>query len=198
MRSLIWILVFVFLISPALAQDKVADAEAAMKRGAYAEAEAAIGEPASPVELYWLGRAQVELKKLEEAEASFRQILDAEPENAGAYEGLARIEIARRNYPGALENANKAVELNRESSEAYYVQGIAFAYTQDFGSSVTSFEKALELDPSHAYAHYNLGLIQNRQRRYDQTIIHFEKFLQLMPNAPEAGQVRSILNTVRR
>jgi tetratricopeptide (TPR) repeat protein len=147
---------------------------------------------------YSEGKAHLEAKRYAEAESAFRQILEADPETASkGYEGLALVDIARKGYDAALENAKKAVELNGESAEAHYALGLAFAYKQDFKNAAPSLERALALNPENAYAHYQLGLVQYRLKRYDQTIIHFEKFLELKPDAPEATQVRSILKTVR-
>jgi tetratricopeptide (TPR) repeat protein len=147
---------------------------------------------------YREGKAQLEAKRYDAAEAAFRQLLDADaPLASKGHDGLALVDIARKNYDGALEHAKKAVELNGENADAHYALGLAYAYKQDFRNSAPSLEKALALNPDNAYAHYQLGLVQYRLKRYDQTIIHFEKFLEMMPNAPEAPQVKSILKTVR-
>ena len=149
-------------------------------------------------DFYKEGQTQLEAKHYDAAEAAFRQLLKADASrSSSAYEGLARVEIARKNYGQALADAKKAVELNGENADAHYALGLAYAYRQDFKNSAASLEKALSLNPDNAYAHYQLGLIQYRLKRYDQTIIHFEKFLELKPDAPEAPQVKSILRTVR-
>ena len=149
-------------------------------------------------DIYKEGKAQLESKNYDAAEASFRQLLDAGgPTASKGYEGLALVEIGRKAYDKALENAKKAVELNGDNAEAHYSLGLAYAYRQDFKNAAPSLEKAIELNPDNAYAHYQLGLVQYRLKRYDQTINHFEKFLQMMPDAPEAGQVKSILKTVK-
>jgi tetratricopeptide (TPR) repeat protein len=147
---------------------------------------------------YTEGKGHLEAKRYAEAESAFRQLIEADPATASkGYEGLALVDIGRKSYDGALENAKKAVELNGESSEAHYALGLAYAYKQDFKNAAPSLEKALALNGENAYAHYQLGLVQYRLKRYDQTVIHFEKFLEMKPDAPEAPQVRSILKTVR-
>jgi len=149
-------------------------------------------------DVYQQGKAQLEAKNYDAAEASFRQLLEKEPPIASqGYEGMALVDIGRKNYDKAVEDGKKAVELNGDSGDAHYSLGLAYAYKQDFKSAAPSLEKALELNPNNAYAHYQLGSVQYRLKRYDQTIIHFEKFLQMMPNAPEAPQVKAILKTVR-
>jgi len=147
---------------------------------------------------YQEGKAQLDSKNYAEAESAFRQLLDSEAGQASkGYEGLALVEIGRKNYDAALEHAKKSVELNGESADAHYALGLAYAYRQDFKNSAPSLEKSLSLNPDNAYAHYQLGLVQYRLKKYDQTIIHFEKFLEMKPDAPEAPQVKQILKTVR-
>jgi tetratricopeptide (TPR) repeat protein len=149
-------------------------------------------------DVYKEGKAQLEAKNYDAAEAAFRQLIDVGgPTAAKGYEGMALVKVGRKNYDGAVEDAKKAVELDGENGDAHYALGLAHAYRQDFKSAAPSLEKALALNPNNAYGHYQLGLVQYRLKRYDQTIIHFEKFLEMMPEAPEAPQVKSILKTVR-
>src|SRR5262245_38282346 len=106
---------------------------------------------------YKEGRAQLDAKHYDEAEAEFRQLLTAKESSSKGYEGLALVEIARKNYDKALENAKKAVELNVESAGAHYALGLAQAYREDFATAAGSLEKALSLDPENASVHYQLG-----------------------------------------
>jgi tetratricopeptide (TPR) repeat protein len=149
-------------------------------------------------DIYKEGRAQLDANHYDEAEAQFRQLLAMEASSSKGYEGLALVEIARKSYETALQNAKKAVELNGESTGAHYALGLAHAYRQDFGNAAASLEKALLLDADNAYAHYQLGLVRYRLKHYEQTIIHFERFIELMPVAPETPQVRSILRSATR
>src|SRR5262245_53911564 len=146
---------------------------------------------------YKQGKAQLDAKNYDAAEASFSQLLGADaPTASKGHEGMALVKVARKNYDGALEDAKKAVELDGENGDAHYALGVAYAYKQDFKSAAPSLEKALALNPNNAYGHYQLGMVQYRLKRYDQTVAHFEKFLEMMPDAPEAPQVKSILKTV--
>jgi tetratricopeptide (TPR) repeat protein len=148
-------------------------------------------------DIYKEGKAQLEARRYDAAESAFRQLVDADaPTASKGHEGLALVEIGRKNYDKALEYATKAVQLDSENPDAHYALALVHAYRQDFKSAVPSLEKVIALRPDNAYAHYQLGLAQYRLKRYDQTIIHFQKFIQLAPNAPEAPQVKSILKTV--
>jgi len=147
---------------------------------------------------YKQGKAQLQAKNYDAAEEAFRQLVDADgPSASQGYEGLALVDIGRKNYDQALEDAMKAIELNGENPDAHYALGLVYALRKDFKNASPSLEKTIALNPEHAYGHYQLGLVQYQLKKYDQTIIHFEKFIELAPNAPEAPQVKSILKTVR-
>ena len=148
-------------------------------------------------DVYKEGKAQLDAKQYDGAEAAFRQLADADGVTGSkGNEGLSRVEIGRKNYDQAIEYAKKAVELDGENADAHYALALAYGFRQDFKSAVPSLERVVALRPDFAYAHYQLGQAQYRLKRYDQTIIHFKKFIELAPDAPEAPQVKSILKTV--
>jgi cytochrome c-type biogenesis protein CcmH/NrfG len=57
--------------------------------------EAASADPADPRPLANLGRALLEMGRLEEAETAFRGALERNPANAAALEGLRRLRTNR-------------------------------------------------------------------------------------------------------
>jgi len=97
----------------------------------------------------------------------------------------------------AVAAARKAVELAPQNVHAQYQLGLALGNQRDYAGAAQAFEKATEIDPAHAYAHYHAGLSYYQVKRIDQVARHFEAFLQLAPEAPERGQVMSIMRTIR-
>jgi outer membrane protein assembly factor BamD (BamD/ComL family) len=86
---------------------------------------------------------------------------------------------------------------NSVSADELYQQGLSFFQEDKLSQAADTFKKCLQLKPGHAYAHYHLGLVYYELKRKDLTIVHLEKFLKLAPSAPEADQVRKILNAIR-
>lgn len=97
----------------------------------------------------------------------------------------------------AIGAARRAVTLAPQNPHAHYQLGHALGNKRDYAGAAQAFEKATELDPAHAYAHYHAGLSYYQVRRVDQVARHFEAFLRLAPEAPERGQVMSIMRTIR-
>jgi tetratricopeptide (TPR) repeat protein len=184
------------LVHPLIAQD-ANEAKIAVQQGRWGEAEQLIGDPSDEQGLYLLGRAQLGLKNIDVAETTFNRILEANGESSLGHEGMAGVYNARKDYTRAFQSATRAVELNPENPGAYYILGVVQAFRKETPQAIASFQKSVALDDGDAYAHYNLGLLQYQQRKFDQTVIHFERFVAIAPGAPEAGQVNSILRTVR-
>ena len=97
----------------------------------------------------------------------------------------------------ALAAAAKAVEVGGDVPEAQFQLGIAASYAGDFARAATAFTKAGTLDPSDAYAQYYAGLSHYKNKRVDLMAAHFERFLKMAPEAPERGEVESIMRTIR-
>jgi tetratricopeptide (TPR) repeat protein len=62
--------------------------------------------------------------------------------------------------------------------------------------AAAEFQKASDIDPNWAYAHYYAGIAYSKIKRADLTASHFQAFLRLAPQAPERGEVQSILRTL--
>src|SRR6202007_1765430 len=57
--------------------------------------------------------------KVAEAIAKFKEVVKAKPEMIAAWEALARADLKAKDYAGAIESANKALELAPDESDMY-------------------------------------------------------------------------------
>jgi TolB-like protein/DNA-binding winged helix-turn-helix (wHTH) protein/Flp pilus assembly protein TadD len=112
---------------------------------------------------------------LKVALAYFNEAIDADPNYAQAYSGLADtyavlgdwqygVMSTKEALPKAKAAAVKAVELDSSLSEAHTSLGYSLrAFDWDFDSAGKEFRRAIELNPSYATAHHwnamNLGLL---------------------------------------
>ena len=70
--------------------------------------------------------------------------------------GYAKAELKK--YRGAIQDYNKAIELNPNYADAYYSRGNAKGKLQDYRGAIQDFNKAIELNPKLAEAYNNRGL----------------------------------------
>ncbi|HMB74720.1 MAG TPA: tetratricopeptide repeat protein, partial [Gammaproteobacteria bacterium] len=99
------------------------------------------------------------------AQELFRQALALDPANARAWSGLAISEVLVYRYSAATEErrddavraANRAVELDPDSPDAWTAKGAAATICCEFEDAAKAFSRAIELDPEHFEAHYYFG-----------------------------------------
>jgi adenylate cyclase len=101
-------------------------------------------------------------KSLEYAREMFRRAIDADPEYALAYAGVANASALLRMYyatsEGNLEQADeaslKALELDPELADAHAARGFALSMLKRFDEAEQEFKTAIDLDPNLFEAHY--------------------------------------------
>jgi len=74
-------------------------------------------------------------QKYDDALAAYNEAVQLAPEYAAAYIGLGQLQLARKNFPEAVKNLEKAVELDPESADAkkLYVGALFQSGSQAFG-----------------------------------------------------------------
>ena len=75
----------------------------------------------------------------------------------------------------ALTCLNEVIEMNSESSEAFYVIGNVFHKNGEMGKAIKAFTKVLELEPAHTDAAISLSILYNDIGKYDKAQEIFEK-----------------------
>jgi tetratricopeptide (TPR) repeat protein len=85
------------------------------------------------------------------------------------------------NYDAAIENYNKALELNPGNPYTYNYLGIAFQKKGEPDTAVAYFKKALEFDPGFNLAHVNIGNVFTETGRFDEAKAWYRKAIRLNP-----------------
>jgi|GEM_PF-3981410 len=75
----------------------------------------------------------------------------------------------------------------------------AYSKSGEIQKAIEAYEKALQLYPDYADVYYLLGLIYDlHQGRLEKAIACYQRFLELAPNAPEARDVRLLIESARQ
>jgi tetratricopeptide (TPR) repeat protein len=172
------------------------DARKSYDAGAYQQAIDAIGGSQDPRLLFIAAQSQQKLRRADDAKRVFGQ-LAARPDAWGAI-GRSAVALLGGNANGAVQEANQAVGSGASIAEAHLQRGLALSAAQSMDEAAAAFQKASDLDPSWSYAHYYAGIAYSKVKRADLTASHFQAFLRLAPNAPERGEVQSILRTLSK
>lgn len=81
----------------------------------------------------------------------------------------------------AIDNFNKALELQPDYPHAHYNLGITMFEKKDFEQAITCFKKALEIDPEDAHSYSNLALLYLKKRDHEIALEYYKKSVELDP-----------------
>ena len=103
--------------------------------------------------------------------------------------------LQNRLYTEAIEDYDRAIELDPDFKEAYNHRGLAKFYLNDFLGAISDYDKALELDPKFIEAYYNRGLTGYNARNYIGCIPDFDKVIELDEKDADAYFMRGLAKT---
>jgi Flp pilus assembly protein TadD len=90
----------------------------------------------------------------------------------------AQADLARGRLDQALENCRKAIQLNPDSSLAYFLLGAIYDRQGSYDQARSALIRSLEIDPSRVAARILLGRIYLRSGKSNEAEAEFEKGIQ--------------------
>ena len=121
---------------------------------------------------------------LEEAGAIYRQILDADPEQAEALHWLGVIELQQGRPQAAVELIAQALKIKPAYAGACNNLGLALQAQQRLPEAEQAYRRALRLAPDDADIQLNLGLVLKAQDKRAEAVAALERACALTPDDP--------------
>ena len=112
--------------------------------------------------------SQHDLAKLEAEASGYQKVLEREPDNTTALNGLLKIRLQQKNIEGAIAPLEKLANLNPEQTEYTSLLAQAKEQVKDYEGAAAAYNKVLADYPGDLYALSgitNLYLIQNMPER---------------------------------
>jgi tetratricopeptide (TPR) repeat protein len=109
-------------------------------------------------ELFQAGEAALKNGDLAGAERSFRSVLAANPQAAGAYANLGVIDMKRQKWPQAREMFGRAEALAPDVPGIRLNIGLSYYRQSDYASAIAPFRSVVRDVPGLLQAQYLLGL----------------------------------------
>src|SRR5262245_43528345 len=104
-------------------------------------------------------------------------------EREAGFEALQRGDTA-----GAIEQLERACQLNSEDYEAHLYLGAAYGKAGRQMDAINSITRAVQLQPANAQARYNLGIAMESGGYKEQAIQAIQQALALQPDYPKAQE----------
>ena len=119
--------------------------------------------------------------RLGEAEALYREILAANPDDADALQLLGLLCLHRGEALGAVELIERAVRLDGQAPDYHCNLGIALAALGRHEEAVGAFQRAIALRPRYPEAHNALGASLYALGRFAQAAGAYRELVKLQP-----------------
>jgi tetratricopeptide (TPR) repeat protein len=185
-------------VPPAASAQALAEVRTMFDAGQYQQAVDAAAASQDPHVMFLVAQSHQKLRRPDDARKIYQQLAARPAADAWQSIGKSAVALLSSNAAGAAQEADQAVARGGSIAEGHYVRGLALSAQQFFAEAAAAFQKATELDPNWAAAHYYAGIAFSKAKRPDQTATHFQTFMKLAPQAPERGEVQSILRTIGR
>jgi predicted O-linked N-acetylglucosamine transferase (SPINDLY family) len=124
--------------------------------------------------------------RLQAAEQIYRQILQADPNQADALHLLGLIAHQVGKHEVAVEYIERAIALKGNAAIFHNNLGMAYRALRRIPEAVACYRRALELKPDYVEAHNNLGNALKAPGRLDEAVACYRRALELQPGLAEA------------
>ena len=186
---------------------------------------AAKGDPA--IDAYNAGAALANTGDYAGASAKFNEAVKAKPDLTAAWIALAKVSVKTKDWPKAIESANKVLEIDDSDTDMYAVLSQAYTATGDKAKAAEAqaklpknagalfneaarvinggndaegeklLKQAIAADDKMAIAYYELGMIYVRAGKSAEAKANLEKYLELDPKGKDAPTAKEMLSYLK-
>jgi tetratricopeptide (TPR) repeat protein len=132
------------------------------------------------------GRQHHQAGRLAEAEACYRRVLAAQPDDAEALHLLGIIAHQAGRHDLAVGLISQAIKQNGQNAAHFCSLGIALKNQGKLDEAVTAYRQAIRIKPDLAEAHSNLGIALHDQGNLDEAVSACREATRFKPDLAEA------------
>jgi len=143
--------------------------------------------------------------KIDEAIKAFRKSTELKDDFAEAYSNLGILLFQQAKDEEAEEALLRAIELKSDESQVkvflgnlYFLKAKTLLQDDRINEALEKLKASYSYNPDYSYTSYLLGYAYHKKENREESIKYFEAFLQMEPNAPQASQVREILESLKK
>ena len=119
-------------------------------------------------------------------------------DHIGAHLNRAEAYVARRQYDKAVNSANRAINADEKSAEAYSMRGLAYGAKGNFDQALADENKAIELDADLAVAYQRRAAAWVAKKDAVKAAADFDKAIALQPGLVDALCDRAYFYALQR
>jgi len=124
---------------------------------------------------------------LDQAAASFQQVIAAKPGDADAYYNLGTLRLGQNDFVQARQYLEEALRLKPDYPEAWNNLGMMAAQMGDTDDAIRDFQRSLAQRPAYATALLNLGNVYRRRQDFEDAHKCFDQAIRIQPDDAEVN-----------
>ena len=121
-----------------------------------------------------------------ELEISYEDLL-----NAAIYNNRGSISGVKEEWNSALQDFNRAIELDPNLPEAYLNRGLLYTTLEQWDNALQDFDRAIEIKPELDTTYIYRGYIYGLQKNFDKALTDLDRAISLDEQNSHAYHVRS-------
>lgn len=125
-----------------------------------------------------------------QAIATYRKVLELDPEHAAAHINLGTLYYNRQDYRQAEAHYFRAIEIDPRYALAHFDLGNVLDETGRVTEAIHAYNTALQLAPTYADAHYNLALAYEKVKQPRKALRHWKAYVKLDTTGPWSMHAR--------
>jgi tetratricopeptide (TPR) repeat protein len=133
------------------------------------------------------GVAMFQRGYLDQAAASFQQVIAAKPQEPEAYYNLGTLYLRKNALPDARRHLEQTVKLRPDYPEAWNNLGMVAGQEGQADEAIHNFQQSLSLRPRYVTALLNLGNLYRRQGALEEAEKLLSRALDVEPDNPETN-----------
>lgn len=99
-------------------------------------------------------------------------------------------------FESAIQQFDKAIDINPQTAEAYFYRGFVFARLDDFDQAIADYDQAILLEPQYVEAYLNRARVYDDLGEIDLAIADFDQAILLNPQSAEAYLDKGMINGI--
>jgi tetratricopeptide (TPR) repeat protein len=131
---------------------------------------------------FMLGLVLRQQNKNNEAREAFQKTLELSPDNLLSIDQLVSLDIADKNFSGAMQRVQAQIPKTPKSPGLYLVEAKVYIGQSDWDRAEAALQKALELEPNYGSAYELLISIYVAANKLPQAISQLETYLSKKPD----------------
>lgn len=130
-------------------------------------------------ELYLKGLQQKSAGQLSDAQRTFEQLVELQPDSDAAHYELARIFFDRQNFEAAAHAAKRATAINPDNEWYWTTLLDSYKQTGNISEMPEVFSALIRLNPENEAYYYNKGYILYVNKRFEEALEVYDKITEV-------------------